>query len=109
MDFEMIDYKDSDSLERYWDFRVTGGKMQTVDHNTALEQRSIIAVFLQRGSVPQIPGAGNQWAELLTGQVMPQQVNSQVYNSISDMTGSVSFAPSYKNSDGKLSVEVKPV
>lgn len=109
MDFEMVGYTDSDTKERIWDFAVKNGTLRTIDHGEADEQRAAVAAFVQRGSVPQMPGFGNQWAELLTGQVTPQEVNAQVRSSIIGTNGNLGFAPVYSTKDGALNVEIKAV
>lgn len=109
MDFEMSSRYDADTQENYWDFTIKNGRLQVIDHNESEEQRAIIATFLQRGSVPQAPSLGNQWTELLTGAVMPQELNSQIRNTIISLTGGIKFLPKYESKDGKLYVEVKKV
>lgn len=109
MDFEMRGWTDSETKENYWDFSVKNKRLQVIDHSLAEEQRAVIAAFTQRGSVPQMPGFGNQWAELLTGSIMPQELNAQVRSSIINANGGASFAPVYSMKDGKLNVEIKAV
>lgn len=109
MDFEMQNVKESSSQEVLWDFMIKDGKLCTVDYTQADEQRAVIATFLQRGTIPQLPSTGNQWAELLTGQTTPQQLNAQVRNSIMDMTGGLKYLPKYTEVEGQLMVEVKGV
>lgn len=109
MDFEMSSRYDADTQENYWDFTIKKGSLQVIDHNESEEQRAIMATFLQRGSIPQAPSVGNQWAEFLTGGVMPQELNAQIRNSIINLTGGIKFLPKYESKDGKLFVEVKKV
>ena len=110
MDFEMIDVKSEEVGQLpTWDFKVKNGKLMTLDHGDAVEQRSNIAVFLQRGTVPQMMSTGNQWAELMTSQISPQVLNNQVRQSIVEMTGQISFLPKYSEKDGNLIVEVKKI
>ena len=63
MDIEMISTTDEDTKENYWDFKVKDGKLCWIDYSTATQQRSIIATYLQRGTIPQLPDVGNQWVE----------------------------------------------
>lgn len=109
MDFAMTNIDTEVDRLALWDFKVKDGKLQIVDHETSLEQRSFIATYLQRGTVPQIPSAGNQWVELMTSQISPQALNSQVRQSIIDYTGGLSYLPKYKDVDGKVVVEVLKV
>lgn len=109
MDFAMINIDTEVDKTALWDFSVKDGILQIVDHNEAVEQRSYIATYLQRGTVPQIPSAGNQWVELMTNQISPQALNAQIRQSIIDYTGGISYLPKYKDVDGKVVVEVTKV
>ena len=106
MDIEMITTTDEDTKENHWDFKVKDGKLCWFDYSSATQQRSIIATYLQRGTIPQLPDVGNQWVEFLTGTVAPNELNTQIRNSIMDMTGELSYLPKYNEVDGKLTVEV---
>lgn len=109
MDFAMTNIDTEIDRLALWDFKVKKGRLEVVDHNEALEQRSFISTYLQRGTVPQIPSAGNQWAELMTNQITPQALNSQIRQSIIDNTGKLSYLPKYTDVDGKVVVEVTKV
>jgi len=109
MDFAMTNIDTEVDRLALWDFKITNGILQTVDHNVATEQRSFVATYLQRGTVPQIPSAGNQWVELMTDQIAPQALNSQIRQSIMDYTGGLTYLPKYSDKDGKLIVEVVKV
>lgn len=105
----MNDIVDENTQERYWDFKIKGGSLQIVDNEVSEQQRAIVATFLQRGTVPQMPSVGNQWSELLTGDIQPQELNSQVRDTILNLTGGVKFFPKYTSKNGNLYVEVKKV
>lgn len=109
MDIEMVDGVNEETKEKFWDFKVKDGIIQTVDYSVATKQRSIIATYLQRGTIPQLPDVGNQWVEFLTGTVMPNTLNTQIRKSIMELTGQLSFLPKYTNDNGKLKVEVVEV
>ena len=97
MDFAMTNIDTEIDKLALWDFKVTKGFLEIVDHNQAVEQRSYIATYLQRGTVPQAPSVGNQ------------ALNSQIRQSIIDMTGGLSYLPKYTDKDGKIVVEVTKV
>lgn len=109
MDFAMTNIDTEVDKLALWDFKVTNGILEIVDHNEALEQRSFISTYLQRGTVPQLPSAGNQWVELMTNQISPQALNAQIRQSIIDYTGGLSYLPKYKDENGKVVVEVTKV
>ncbi len=109
MDFAMTNIDTEVDRLALWDFKVKNGILQIVDHDNALEQRSFVATYLQRGTIPQIPSAGNQWVELMTSQISPQALNSQIRQSIIDYTGGISYLPKYSDKDGKVVVEVTKV
>ena len=109
MDFAMTNIDTEIEKQVLWDFKVTKGVLETVDHNKAVEQKSYIATYLQRGTVPQSPSTGNQWAELMTNQITPQELNAQIRQSIMDLTGGIYYLPRYIEKDDKLVVEVTKV
>lgn len=109
MDFAMVNIDTEKDRFSLWDFKVKDGILNIVDGGNAVEQRSFVATYLQRGTVPQIPSAGNQWAELMTGLISPQALNAQIRQSIIDYTGGISYLPKYKDVDGKLVVEVTKI
>lgn len=109
MDFAMTNIDTEVDRLALWDFKITNGILQTVDHNESTEQRSFISTYLQRGTVPQYPSAGNQWVELMTNQISPQALNAQIRQSIIEYTGGVSYLPKYTEKDDKLVVEVVKV
>jgi hypothetical protein len=109
MDFAMKNIDTETDTVTRWNFNVKHGILGFVDHNEATEQRSFIATYLQRGTVPQVPSAGNQWVELMTGLVTPQELNAQIRQSIIDLTGGLSYMPKYKDVDGKVVVEVTKI
>lgn len=109
MDFAMTNIDTEYDKLALWDFKVAKGRLVTVDHNEATEQRAIMATYMQRGTVPQSPSSGNQWAELMTNQISPQTLNSQIRQSIIDMTGELSYLPRYKDVGDKVVVEVTKV
>ena len=109
MDFAMTNIDTEVDKLALWDFKVTKGRLEIVDHNEAVEQRSYISTYLQRGTIPQSPSSGNQWVELMTNQISPQALNSQIRQSIIDNTGGLSYLPKYKDVDGKVVVEVTKV
>ena len=109
MDIEMISKTDEVTKESQWDFRVKDGKLCWIDYNAATQQRSIIATYLQLGTIPQLPDIGNQWVEFLTGTVAPNELNTQIRNSIIDLTGELSYLPKYTEVDGRLTVEVSSI
>ena len=109
MDFAMTNIDTEIDKLALWDFKVTKGFLEIVDHNQAVEQRSFIATYLQRGTIPQAPSVGNQWVELMTNQISPQALNAQIRQSIIDCTGGISYLPKYKDVDGKVVVEVTKV
>ena len=109
MDFAMTNIDTEIDKLALWDFKVTKGFLQIVDHNEAVEQRSYMATYLQRGTIPQNPSAGNQWVELMTNQISPQALNAQIRQSIIDMTGGLSYLPKYKDVGDKVVVEVTKI
>lgn len=109
MDWAMTNIDTEADPTALWDFKVKNGMLQVVDNAQAVEQKSFISVYLQRGTIPQLPEVGNQWVEMLTGDVSPQALNAQLRQSIIDNTGGLSYLPTYTEKDGKVVVDVRKV
>ena len=94
--------------ERIWDFQITAdGTLATVESSAETKQRATVASFLQRGTVPQLPDTGTQWAEFLMGSILPSELNSQVLENIHELADTYSYTPRYVTKDGRLYVTIE--
>ncbi len=109
MDFLLKDYVD-DNKEPVLDFNLSfDGNLITITGSAEEKQRAIVAAFTQRGTIPQLPETGVQWAELLTGQVGYSEVNSQILQAIHESAGTFAYIPKYTSENGKLLVTISEV
>ena len=73
----------------------------------AIKQRAVVASFTQKGTIPQLPETGVEWAELLSGQVSPANINSEIFSAIHDAADTYDYIPQYIAYDGQLIVDIK--
>lgn len=107
LDFFVQSYKDSVE-EPILDFMITGdGQLFSLFNEPAIKQRALVASFTQKGSVPQLPTTGVEWAELLTGQVTPANINSEVFNAIHECADTYGYLPQYMSIGDQLIVTIK--
>ena len=107
LDVYVKSYK-TGNLEPVLDFEVRGdGTLTTFFGETAIKQRAVVASFTQKGSIPQLPDTGVEWAEMLTGQVSPANVNSEIFTAMHECADTYGYIPQYAVHDGQLIVEIK--
>jgi len=98
---------DSQSGDNTWDFFLQDGDIVTLSDKQETRQLAAIAAYLERGSVPNVEQAGNQWAERLVNEATPNELDSQVRIAMQQATGTSNYMPVYsiKNSTLKLSIQ----
>lgn len=107
MDFFVKTYTTTEK-EPIQDFAITNkGELKTIFGENEIEQRAILSAFLQKGSIPQLPETGVEWAEFVTGDITPAEINSQVLKSIHECANTYSYLPYYSYIDDKLLVSIK--
>lgn len=107
LDFFVKSYKNAIE-EPILDFEITGdGQLFSLLNEPAVKQRAIVASFTQKGTVPQLPTTGVEWAELLTGQVSPANVNSEIFDAIHNCADTYGYIPQYMSVDNQLIVVIK--
>lgn len=107
LDIYLKSYKTSDK-EPILDFEVRGdGTLTTFFGETAVKQRAVLSSFTQKGSIPQLPDTGIEWAEMLTGQISPAMINSEIFTAIHQCADTYGYLPQYLVVDGILTVEIK--
>ena len=106
MDLFVDSYKDN-RQQPIRDFVVTSkGQLKTVSGENAIQQRAIISAFTQKGTIPQLPNTGVEWAELLTGDITPSEINSQILKSIHECANSYAYIPRYSAVNDELVVTI---
>ena len=107
MDVFITNYTTTEK-EPIQDFVITRkGELKLLSGEAETEQRAILSAFLQKGSIPQLPDTGVEWAELITGDITPAEINSQIIKSIHECANTYSYLPYYSYVDDKLLVSIK--
>ena len=106
MDFMLNEYTDSAETPII-DYAISDeGELDLLNTKAEEQQRVIVAAFTQRGTIPQMPESGVQWAEYLTQQISASELNSQIMKAIQDCGGSFAYRPEYTTLNGKLLVRI---
>lgn len=107
LDLYVKSYKNS-KLEPILDFEVQrDGTLTVFFGEPAIKQRAIVASFTQKGTIPQLPNTGVEWAEMLTGQVGPANINSEIFDAIHNTADTYGYVPQYASYEGQLIVDIK--
>ncbi len=107
LDLYVKSYKNNKS-EPIIDFEVQGdGQLSLLFGTAAIKQRAIVASFTQKGTIPQLPETGVEWAELLTGQVSPANINSEIFTAMHNAADTYGYIPQYASYEGQLIVDIK--
>ena len=107
LDLYISSYKNS-KLEPILDFEIQrDGTLTPLFGEPAIKQRAIVASFTQKGSIPQLPNTGVEWAEMLTGQVGPANINSEIFDAMHNAADTYGYMPQYAYYEGQLIVDIK--
>jgi len=77
-----------------WDYYVSNGIVPILEDSPEDEQAAMIAAYLQKGTVPQLPDSGIPWVEFFTGEVQFNEVDGAIKQALNSI-GLTSFYPSY--------------
>lgn len=106
MDLFVNSFKD-ENQQPIRDFVVTSkGQLKFISGENEIEQRAIISAFTQKGTIPQLPNTGVEWVEMLTGDVTPAEINSQILKSIHECANTYAYLPRYNSIEGELVVTI---
>lgn len=106
MDFMLNEYTDATQTPII-DYAINDeGALDLLGTKAEEQQRVIVAAFTQRGTIPQLPEAGVQWAEYLTKQISASELNSQIMKAIQDCGGSFAYRPEYNTIKDRLIVTI---
>ena len=83
------------------------GQLQVLYAENAVKQRAVLASFVQRGSIPQLPDVGVDWVEFLTEQRSPAEINSQIFDAMHNNANTYDYIPKYETTDGELTVTIE--
>jgi hypothetical protein len=89
-----------------WDFVVTNGIVPTVSGTTGDQQNANVAVFMQTGTIPQLPSQGVNWTGFLTSQIGFGQLDANIRQALKNAKAD-GFVPNYITASGTLTVTVQ--
>ena len=99
---------DSASKEPILDFTFTAnGCLQEIFAENAVKQRAVLISSIQKGTIPQIPDVGVEWAELITGQTSPAEINSQIMDVMHKYADTYNYVPKYEVENNRLTVTIE--
>lgn len=108
IDLLITKYTDPTTKEPITDFVPTrDGVLQELYAESAIKQRAVVASFTQRGTIPQLPNVGVEWAELITEQRSPAEINSQIFDAMHEHADTYAYVPAYSTEDDMLVVTIK--
>lgn len=96
-----------------WDFilntdanSLNFGGVETVELDAEQKQRAIIATYLQKGTIMQMPDIGAPIVELLTGSMTPSAFNAALQENIHKLANTLAYKVDYSILDDKLVLNV---
>ena len=108
LDLLISKHIDETTKEPIVDFMPTkDGQLQILYAKNAVKQRAILASFTQRGSIPQLPDVGVDWAEFLTEQRSAAEINSQIFTAMHEYADTYDYIPNYETTKDKLIVTIE--
>lgn len=106
MDVFIQSYKNN-AQEPILDFEITGkGELSLLFGEDEIRQRALVASFTQRGTIPQLPNTGVEWAEMIASSVPPAEINSQIIQQIHECAETYTYSPKYSALNGELIVTI---
>ena len=89
-----------------WDFVVVNGQVPMVTGVNGDQQNANVAVFMQTGTIPQLPDKGVNWVGFLTSQIGFGQLDANIRQALQDAQAN-GYVPNYKTAQGTLTVSVQ--
>lgn len=98
----------SEEQEPNWDLQIDSeGQLKFCELKAEEQQRAVVSAFLQKGTIPQMTDTGVDWTGMLTGEVSPAEINSQILDNIHNLADSYAFTPHYSTIGDTLYVTIK--
>lgn len=105
MDVEMKK-EEQTSTDYIWDIKTDGGIVPIISGNKEEVQVATLAGLLQKGSIPQLPDMGVNWAGFLTGSVSFGELDGEIRESLK-ASGREDYMPVYSINDDKLILNIE--
>ena len=88
-----------------WDFVVVSGQVPVISGTLGDQQNANIAVFMQTGTIPQLPDQGVNWTGFLTSQIGFGQLDANIRQALRNANAN-GYVPNYATASGRLTVTV---
>ena len=88
-----------------WDIEVEKGVVPILKDEEENIQQAILAAFIEKGTVPELPDVGIEWTNYLTGTLTFGELNAQIKQSLSNAEKD-EFRPKYMIDNDKLIMSV---
>lgn len=105
MDIEMKK-EEQTSTDYVWDIKTEGGIVPIISGNKENVQVATLSGLLQKGSIPQLPDMGVDWAGFLTGTVSFGELDGEIRESLK-AAGKEDYMPVYSISGDKLILNIE--
>lgn len=104
MDVEMLKETGADNSE-IWDIKTEGSIVPILTGEQENIQIALLACFLEKGTIPQLPEMGVEWTKFLTGDVTFGELDMQIRDSLQN-AGKMDFIPDYQIDGDRLTLTV---
>lgn len=88
-----------------WDCKVVDGIVPIISDGDEELQTAVLAGFLVRGTVPQLPNAGVPWSDFLTGKMTFGELDYYVRDSLQKVEKET-YYPQYELENGKITMKI---
>lgn len=104
MDLKM-DVEEIKSTGVTWDVAVENGLVPILTDDEENMQGAVLAGFLERGTIPQLPDAGVPWQDFLTKKISFGELDSEVRDSLR-LADKSEYYPDYELVDDKITLTI---
>lgn len=88
-----------------WDLKTEEGIVPIISGDKEDVQIASLACFLEKGTIPQLPEAGVEWTQYLTGNKTFGELDAEIRDSLRK-AGKVEFQPNYSIEGDRLTLAV---
>lgn len=88
-----------------WDIDIEGNIAPILDGEKESVQIASMACFLEKGTIPQLPEMGVEWAAYLSGQKTFGEIDAQIRISLMN-AGKMNYRPDYQIIGDKLTLNI---
>lgn len=105
MDIEMK-IQEKTAVFPIWDLKVENGIVPVITDDKEDLQGAILASFIEKGTVPELPDVGIEWTGYLTGKISFGELDAQIRQSLGNAEKD-EFRPVYQLENERLTLTVE--